>query len=259
MVVIAGSLADVERRAQRFFESNTTRTKELHDVLLSELLKIGSVNVIGGAIRDLAFFGADERPISDFDLVIAGDWRKVRAFAHSIGAQENRFGGFGFKSQSMKVDFWALNKTWAKVAKCVRISQPRHLLNSTFFDWDAIIYDVDDGSIKAIDRYISRLQSRILEINLPDTPSVHGNLVRALRRLVMFDGKPGRNLRRFISKELVFHNWRSIVEAERNAFHVQYLDQYNSRLDFYRRFLTNRNRSVPGVDDRRQLTLPLQY
>lgn len=259
MPSIATSLADVERRAQRFFAPDRRRTLDFQENFIAEVEKIGRPFIFGGAIRDLAFFGADERPISDFDVVINGNSAKIDKFAQNIGASRNRFGGYQYCSESLRVDFWAFDKTWAKVEKKAPIFKPDHLIRATFFDWDAILFDLHSGKVVAIDRYLDRLYSRVLEVNLAATPSPHGNLVRALRRLVMFDGKPGKKLQRFLANELRIYDWNSIVSAEDKAFHVKHLKQYTSKLDFYRRFLSDRSRSEAGVHDRRQLDLPLIY
>lgn len=257
MPAIASSLSDVEKRAQRFFAADKARTQDFYDFFANVVRQIGRPYIFGGAIRDLAFFGAEERPIADFDVVINGNRVRIAEFARALGATPNRFGGYQFRSDRLKIDFWAFESTWAKVEKKAPIFRPAHLVRATFFDWDAILFDLETGKIVAIDRYLDRLSSRVLDVNLEDTPSPHGNLVRALRRLVMFDAKPGRKLRHFLHIQAHSYSWKSIIEAEQKSFHTVFLDQFSSRTDYYQRFLANRSRSVAGVHDRRQLSLPL--
>ena len=253
---IASSLSDVELRLRRYFEPDGVRSRELKHNLLDRLLDIGQTYVIGGLARDLAFFGANGRPISDIDFVISGNANALDRLAKFLGCTPNRFGGYGLVSGGMKVDFWSLDRTWAKVERHVHVQKPEHLLKCTFFDWDAIIYDVGKKKVLADQKYLDRLHRRVIEINLLPNPSPHGNFVRALRRLVMFDLRPGKRLRWFVNDGLRKHTWESVQDAERGAFHTCYLNQFVSGKDFEKRYLIDHVHKIVGTDDRRQLSLP---
>lgn len=227
---------------------------ELRREVINSFSEIGDVLIIGGLVRDLAFYGADERPLSDIDFVITGNTKKLSDLAADLKAVPNRFGGFGLKKNGYNIDFWSMHSTWAKVNRHARIARPKDLVKSTFFDWDAIIYDVRSKNVYALPHYINRLHSRTLEINLEETPSIHGNLVRALRRLVMWDAKPGRKLRTFIADNLTAADWNSIVDAEKIAFSVTYLSQFQSAIEFQRKVISFRANHVTGIDKRRQMT-----
>ena len=254
---IASSRDHIEKRAKRFFAPDSVRMRELHEHIFIPLSRSGDVYVIGGALRDLAFFGADRRPTSDIDLVIAGPANQVEDIALSLNAAVNRFGGYGVKTSAMKVDFWSLEKTWAKTQKHAEITRAEHLLKSTFFDWDAILYDVMRKKIIANPNYLDLMHKRVMDINLLANPSPHGNLVRALRRLVMYDLRAGRRLRWFIDSGLRRYDWHSIVSAEREAYHTSFLEQFSGSKDFKHRFFIWRELSISGVHDRRQLHLDL--
>lgn len=253
MVNLAASLTHVEERVGRFFSSNNPRMIEIREDLISELLNIGRVVIIGGVVRDLAFFGASSRPISDIDFVVTGSPLKLELLAKRLGAVPNRFGGFGLARGGYKVDFWSISKTWAKTEKYVMIRSPKDLVRSTFFDWDAIVYDMADKKVFAIDQYLNRLHRRILDINLIHNPSIEGNVVRALRRIVMWDAKPGRKLSAFLSENMSHLDWKRVVELEDRAFHTQYLKQFHSSVDFKAKVLYRTTRYTAGVDVRRQL------
>lgn len=253
---IASSLSDVEKRAKRFFARDTIRMVEFHNAVYNKLAEVGSVYAIGGVVRDLAFFGAENRPISDIDLVVSGTPRDLDQLALQFGAVRNRFGGYGLKSGGLRVDFWALRRTWAHVNKYTNINKAEDLVKSTFFDWDAVIFDIGKGKIYAGDEYINKMRRRIIDINLLENPSPHGSLVRALRRLVMFDLRPGKRLQWFIKDGMRTHSWESIVRAESGAYHTSHLSQFVCKKDFEYRFLVDRTLSVSGVQDRRQLQLP---
>ena len=252
MVNVAPSLNAVAERAQRFFSPNSARMNELHQEIISPLSEIGEVLIVGGVIRDLAFYGADERPISDIDFVVTGRVRQLDLLADKLGATKNRFGGYGLKRGGYKIDFWSMHNTWAKVNKFARVHRPKDMVRTTFFDWDAIVYSVNERNIYAIPSYIDRLNRRILDLNLVQNPSTKGNLVRALRRLVMWDARPGRRLGAFLSEHLDAANWAEITAAESHAFHVCYLKQFGTSLDFRRKVLARTSNFTTGVDSRRQ-------
>lgn len=252
MVNVAPSLTALTARAERFFAPTSPRMEELQEDLISKLSQIGNVLIVGGLIRDLAFYGADERPIADIDFVVTGRVRQLSLLAESLGAVPNRFGGFGLKKGGYKVDFWSLHNTWAKVHRHARVNSPKDLIRTTFFDWDAVVYNVSSRELHAIPSYIDRLNKRVLDLNLVENPSVHGNLVRALRRLVMWDAKPGRKLSAFLGEHLDAADWKEIVAAETHAFHVSYLDQFGTALEFRRKVLARTSNYVTGIDNRRQ-------
>lgn len=159
---IANSRSQIEQRAKRFFAPNSVRTREVHDKVFTPLSKCGKVYVIGGALRDLAFFGADRRPTSDIDIVVAGPSSEVKHIALDLHANQNRFGGYGIKTGGMKVDFWAFEDTWAKVQKHAEIRKVDDLLKSTFFDWDAILYNVFEKKIIANTNYVDIMKKRVI-------------------------------------------------------------------------------------------------
>lgn len=249
---VPSSLGNVADRVKRFIRHDNPRAIEIYENIISPLSKIGDVSIVGGLVRDLAFYGADERPISDIDFVVSGRPAAVDRFAKSLGAVPNRFGGYGVKGDGFKVDFWSISRTWAKAEKLVVLNKPADLIKSTFFDWDAVVYNITRDEISAIPGYLDRLNRRVLDINLWETPSVQGNLVRALRRLVMWDARPGRVLSRFLSLEWHNHSWSDITNAERGAFGTCYLNQFESIIDYRRKVLSSRNFRDIGLDDRRQ-------
>lgn len=225
--------------------------------MIEPLSRIGEVTVIGGLVRDLAFYGPEERPVSDIDLVVRGLPSALQTFAESSGATPNKFGGYGLHTAAFKADFWSLSSTWAKRAGHVSMRKPTDLVKCTFFDWDAIVYSIQTKKITAIPGYLSRLHGRVLDLNLEPNPSIKGNLVRALRRVMMWDVRPGPRLRRFIDGAVCEHNWAELAVAESQAFHTTYLSQFRSAREYYRDVLRNPAFRGVGRDDMRQVSLDL--
>lgn len=253
---IAPNDSALKRRLDRYFWDNKSAEMEVLQTALHENFReFDRVAVIGGLVRDFAREGrAGFR--SDVDLVIDDSKDKVEALAKLLNATPNRFGGFGYSSGLWKIDFWALETTWAR--KHVPIRKLEDLILSTFFDWDAAIYDLWERRLICPDDYLERLSTRQLDINLQPNPSPLGNLLRAIRRLVLWQTTPGEKLKLFIDNHLdekalhyiqnkeaelyaysVSGRWNSAVEAKRFLFEekhleVRQLELFNAGFHHYR-------------------------
>ncbi|WP_285410019.1 hypothetical protein [Variovorax sp. efr-133-TYG-130] len=199
MSVAPNNLA-LKRRLDRYFWANNTGEMIfLRQVLEDRFTVFDRIAVIGGLVRDFAHEGR-EGFRSDLDLVIDAPAGHVAALAAELGATSNRFGGFGCKQGPWKIDFWALETTWAR--RYVPVQRLEDIVACTFFDWDAIAYDLKERHLICDDSYLSRIRKRTLDINLLPNPSPMGNLVRAVRRLVLWKLQAGPTLQRFISEHL---------------------------------------------------------
>lgn len=246
------TLPELGQSVSDFLESNHPSARELAESVVRPLQSLGEVCVIGGLVRDIAFYGLAERPVSDVDLVVAATPEQVRRVALSLGAKPNRFGGFGVTSRAFKADFWAMSTTWAIKGASVRVRTLEDLRDCTFFDWDGVVFSTTRRKVFALPRYLDRLKRRVLEINLETNPNPTGNLVRALRRLVMWDARAGQRLRSFIERNLPQHEWRHIQDLERQSFTIPYLGGFSSSGYFKTEVLYGKNFSGVGRDDRRQ-------
>lgn len=190
----------LKRRLDRYFWANDTGEMVfLRQVLEERFTAFDRIAVIGGLVRDFAHEGRAAFR-SDLDLVIDAPADRVAALAVELGATSNRFGGFGCKQGPWKIDFWALETTWAR--RHVPVQRLEDIVACTFFDWDAIAYDLKGRQLICADNYLGRIRKRTLDINLLPNPSPMGNLVRAVRRLVLWKVQAGPSLQRFISEHL---------------------------------------------------------
>ncbi len=215
---IAPDLSALKRRLDRYFWAN--RSAEM--ALLNELLTahfgaFDRVAVIGGLVRDFAREGrAGFR--SDVDLVIEASAGRVAEVARTLGAAPNRFGGYGFRGGPWRIDFWALETTWAARHAGVSMMRLDDVIRCTFFDWDAIAYDLQARRLICSQNYLDRIRRGALDINLRPTPSPEGNLLRSMRRLVLWRIHPGPALRSFIEEHLDEVTFRSIQVKETQIY-----------------------------------------
>jgi hypothetical protein len=139
---------------------------------LGQLEQIGHLALVGGAVRDVARVGI-ERFRSDLDFVFHnGDLQAYVRLMEKLGAARNRFGGYRFDVGRTQVDVWALEHTWAHVAGYRRVGSIEDVLRCTFFDWDAILYDLPTRRIITFESYFNRVRSGVLDINLLENPKV---------------------------------------------------------------------------------------
>lgn len=226
---LPSSLRSLEDRVAEFMASENAAIRAVVDQIVTPLNQAGEAFVIGGLVRDIAIYGIDERPPSDIDFVVKGCPEAVDLLAKQLGAQPNRFGGYGVKNDHFRVDFWDWSRTWAKTSGHVRLRATHDICKTTFFDWDAVAFSTKTGRIFAIDRYLDRLHSKMLDINLRPNPSPLGSLVRALRRIKMLGARPSAYLTKFIYETLNDYCWDEIVNAERGAFYLTVLSDFESK------------------------------
>ena len=222
----------------------------LRHVLEDNFIGFERVAVIGGLVRDFAH-GGRKSFRSDLDLVIDAPKESVAELASSLRATPNRFGGFGCKQGPWKIDFWALETTWAR--RYVPLHSLEDIVSSTFFDWDAAAYDLKDRKLICSEDYLNRIKSKTLDVNLLPNPSPLGNLVRAVRRLMIWRVQAGPLLKEFIDQHLdndalrfvqhkelelypvaVSTRWATAIEAKEMLFggsRVNTLTQFDLRLD----------------------------
>ena len=82
--------------------------------------------------------------------------------------------------------FWALETTWAARHAGVSVTRLEDVIRCTFFDWDAVAYDLRARRLICSRDYLGRIRQGTLDINLRPTPSPEGNLLRWIRRLVVW-------------------------------------------------------------------------
>lgn len=197
-------------------------------ILLGETFApLGPVAIVGGLVRDIARKGKVGFR-SDVDLVIDAPVERVATLAAKLTASSNRFGGFSAISPHWKVDFWSLPNTWAAAVGLVKVRSLADIVRTTFFDCDAICYDVQNRKVHALPGYLDRLRDRSLDINLLPNPSIDGNLLRGARRLLLWGFRPGPALRDFISRELNEASYIRIIYTERRLYQNPVLDGFGS-------------------------------
>lgn len=211
---IADSVPTIERRLSAFiWEDDSRRCVSLRRVIATFAGRFDKAAIIGGMVRDFARVGAPGFH-SDVDMVIDAPFAEVADFAAAHGARLNAFGGFSLVSDGWEVDFWPLGSTWALREGYVKLERLEDVIRSTFFDHDAIIYDIARRRVICDEGYVARQPLNMLEINLRPNPSIHGSLYRATRRILGWGLTAGPKLRAFIDEHLDVAAFEHMVATE---------------------------------------------
>ena len=105
MVSLAPNPAAVRKRVWRLLGHNRRQDRnELTNDILPRLSGVGSIALIGGAVRDVARLGGD-RFRSDLDFVVYDEDRDAfHSLMEQLGGRPNRFGGFGLRYSRWRID-----------------------------------------------------------------------------------------------------------------------------------------------------------
>ena len=218
----------LKRRVDYFLASPHRNREEIRSAL-RDISGFGPVVLFGGILRDLALLGNKEFR-SDVDLVVNPHCPdRFRTHMKSVGALENRFGGYVLPIKRWKIELWILQDTWAQRAGFVRVESFNDLLNTTFFNCDAILYEIMGGRLIAKPEYFDDITEQRLEINLRENPNPVGNAVRAFRYAVEKKLTWGPKLSHFIEKILCEEGWQSLINYEWKSFRGRTIGQIEKR------------------------------
>ena len=174
----------------------------------------GPMTIFGGLIRDIAL-GNSRDFSSDVDVVLKGMPTDVLdRWLTPHGAHRNSFGGFRVALGRWVFDLWTFESTWAFAKGLIQGNGLADLLRTTFFNWDAVLFDVGTGELMARPSYFAELESRLLSINLRPTPNEFGAAVRALRLMSEGGVSLAPELAAFLHLQIVEHGIEEFVAAD---------------------------------------------
>lgn len=192
------SVVELVARMQSYLADGARGGHEITD-LVGHLGQLGEVGIFGGMPRDIARVGADAFK-SDVDLVVDAPPESLAELLRSSRARTNRFGGYRIDGNRHSYDVWSLSSTWAVKAGHVRASRLQHLVHTTFFDCDAVVYLCKARRIHHGPQFETWLRKRIVDVNLEANPNPAGAVTRALRVIADWNNTPGPGLIRFLGR-----------------------------------------------------------
>jgi len=207
-----------KRRVRRFFEQPAEERR--HVSLLMDRLSIAAeVYVFGGAVRDISLLGGSSFD-GDIDLVVRiVDQNIFDNILENCNAERNKFGGYRMQIGRWKFDIWEAAQTWAYKVGVVEDETHLSLLETTFFNWDAILFSARTGSLHHRPNYFEHLSNKYLELNLENNPNLTGAFIRTLRTLRLSDEIcTGPKLSKFLKKKLSEMTDAEVLSYEENSF-----------------------------------------
>jgi predicted nucleotidyltransferase len=192
--------------------------------VIKALEPLGTIAVFGGMLRDLAA----SRPAafsSDIDLVISTTRRQdMDSRLAAFSPKRTRYGGYRISKGGWTIDIWILDDTWAFRTGLVPEPSFRQLTQTSFFNWDAIVFELATEQLWVPDNYFKTLKNRLLEINLEPNANPAGNVVRALRSVIVEDVRLGPRLASYIVRFV-----RRIREQSPAEMPEEYTDWFADR------------------------------
>lgn len=214
---IIKSFNDLRSRVDRFLLSKNYGRPDVR-IFLDEVTAIGRAAIFGGMLRDISIMG-NLGFDSDVDIVVEVDGTvELQKLAERYSAKRNNFGGFRIRLRKWQLDVWPVEETWARANGHIDNLSIENIYRTTFFDWDAIAFDLQNRSFFAIENYIERINSRVLDINLQPNPNQIGNAIRALRYCEKFDAALTRTMAEYVFDALQNFDAKKLVEYENSAF-----------------------------------------
>lgn len=207
-----------KKRIHRFFDEPRAERRAVGR-FIDEVSICADIFVFGGALRDISLLGAPSFA-SDVDTVVqVHDGEAFIDILGRYGAVQNKFGGHRVRFERWNFDVWEVSRTWAFTEGVVEAHGPLSLLETTFFNWDAILYDWRSGSLHCGRNYFSDLSKKYLELVLEDNPNAVGALVRTLRTICLSDEvQTGPKLSAFIVDGLEDISNEEILSYEGSSF-----------------------------------------
>lgn len=222
----ANSISTLKKRVDRFLSSDRYSREEIREVI-EAISPLGDMAIFGGAIRDLGLRGNEYFP-RDVDMVVATkDIDSLDRSLARFNKTKNRFGGYRLSLGRWKADLWPLHLTWAFREDYFSGNGFRDLLKTTFFDWDAVLYELSTGSIVALDGYLERLRSGVVDLNFEPNPNPIGATVRILRFCISGNGRLAPRLTHYLHSRLLNFNVTELILAERGGYEEPILTENN--------------------------------
>lgn len=179
---------------------------------------MGSVGLIGGAVRDLALQSLLAFK-SDLDFVLyVEDRRAFTELVSRLKTTRNAFGGYRAMVGRLQVDFWEAGESWAHLHGHYHVTSLADVRHTTFFNLDALIYDVGGKQLFADEATLEDLIHGTLDINLRPNPNEDGAAIRALRRLRKHGLKASSTLIDFLSERIDSSGWDVLIRKDREAY-----------------------------------------
>jgi hypothetical protein len=146
--------------------------------LFNNLNQFGDLILVGGAVRDFAFF----RNPRDIDIIVNSKVSDFDEVLKDFKYTKNRFGGYKVYLDNIEIDIWGINNNWAFKEKILD-TQFENISKGTFYNFDALALNINTFNIDA-EVFVESIKEKVLDITLEDeyvskNPTPEVNVLRA--------------------------------------------------------------------------------
>ncbi|HGN0026091.1 TPA: hypothetical protein ACKRF0_002710 [Proteus mirabilis] len=217
----------------RFFYEEALNNKAL-SLILNKVnsFHISNIYAFGGVVRDIELRNTP----SDIDLVFNGDRDSFNLLLNYLNSEKiakNKFGGFRIETDGLDIDLWHFEDTWAFLNNKIETNDNHinNILKTTFFNWDAVLFDLKKQNIIYNDDYCFNLKNKYLKINLYDNPNVIGSFSRIIKNIF-------HNQANYLSEDVLIYLYKSFEDYSLSEIREFYLDK-NKKCKLQTRQLIN--------------------
>lgn len=198
---VSFSNVDPRPNIREYLNRKTPSRVIVKDALTEIVEKLPGTMIFGGMLRDFALKNG-RKFASDIDLVSMEESEKIYSVIKLFEPKQNKFGGYRFSVGRTVFDIWSFQDTWAFRQGYVEGREVEDLLKTTFFNVDAAAYDLSSGRFYCEDGWVSAIESRLLELNLPQNPSVNSMMKRAIKLACLKGFSVGPKLAKFLVQNM---------------------------------------------------------
>ena len=173
------------------------------------------VYVFSGIIRNYFLGITDSR---DLDIVVKSLAPLKRLLDRSLFVYKNQFGGYKIKYSFIEIDIWELDKTWGIQAKNMK-STPESLLNSAFFNFSGILYNLNKHCFIISEAYCYFFNTKEMDLILEDNPCPELCIVNTFYYEQKYSFKISQNLKRWILREYCnMHDKQRLIRVQQHHY-----------------------------------------
>lgn len=195
------SAVDPRSNIREYLNRKTSSRVAIKAALSVIVEQLPGTMIFGGMLRDFALRNG-RKFASDIDLVAMSERSEVYSAIEKFDPKQNKFGGYRFSIGRTVFDIWAFKDTWAFQKEFVEGRAVEDLLRTTFFNVDAAAYDLSNGKFYCREDWAEAIESRLLELNLPQNPSINSMMKRAIKLACAKDFSVGPNLAKFLVEHM---------------------------------------------------------
>lgn len=164
-------------------------------IFLNTIQENNTCAFFGGFLRDITLSRLNYFQ-SDLDIVYTGSKDEMSQVLTNYKSTKNKFGGDRIHLEKIYIDIWHLNDTL--FLKHLNNPSLKDLSESSFFNWDAIAYEIQSEKVIAPKNYFHNIKNNILEIQNPAFININSPFKKLHRYFKKHEPTLGINLCLFI-------------------------------------------------------------